>query len=240
MPLRAAVLVVFLSACGSPDSLSSLNGASLWVSITRTATWVSSVSAGLELTQGQCPTLAASADLNGNPIPLVTEGGRTSGSYYFVPTSNCASPSFWYEASGSDGGIAASGPMALTIKDPTATFELRSDDALVLNIEPVSAASRRAGDRLIFSITRPFDTVDSPALTFRREGEAAHVVNTAYEFPQLQGGQIVSTIPSTGPGRYEWFASVSARVGPSGCSGISVCQPLFLQVSGTGFLTVDP
>jgi len=136
--------VAIASACSSP--LASLAGGELSLGIKRFA-GVNAVEVWLSPPSGSCPTLSATASVNGMSIPQEEKGGTKTGSFYFIPTTSCRAASYVFRAGINSGSIAVDGPMALTLDDGATTIELGSEDALRLVPQLVPATTRRGATR---------------------------------------------------------------------------------------------
>lgn len=232
--------LVFALACGG-SPLSTQSEATLSIFMRRNSTSVSSVTVSLEPASGNCPTLSATADLNGTAVPLSKPGGMMGGSFYFIPTSTCVTPAFSYTSGIDPGEIPAGGPMTLTIKDSSATVVAQSNDALSVDVRAVPAATRVGGDPLVFEVTRPVLGLEAASLSFRRDDLADLVSPSMYDRAKVvDGGTLVASVPTAGPGTYTWFLGTRFRVEGTSCVGIAVCGPVWLELDTKGTFTVPP
>lgn len=239
LPLISLTVILGV-ACGASSPLSTLTGTELSIFMRRTSTFVGAVTVSLAPPSGDCPTLSATADLNGTTLPLSKPGGMEGGSFYFIPTSTCVAPAFSYVSGIDSGEIPAGGPMTLTISDSSATMVVKSDDALVFDVRAVPAATRVGGAPLVFEVTRPVQDLEPSSLSFRREGQSDLVPGTSYDSPRVDGGTLVASVPDAGPGNYTWFLGIRAKVAATSCSGVAVCHPLWMELSSQGTFTVSP
>lgn len=231
--LPVVVMVVALCGCGS-NSLSNLASGELSLGIQR-FTEVNTVSVVLQPAGDVCPTLLATATINGAHITQEEGGGSKPGSFYFIPTSTCTAARYVYQGATATQRIATGGPLTLTIQDNTATFELRSDDALVVVPQAVPATTRRGGEQIRFTLSRPVLSLETAQLSFRKQG----VSDASYASAMLDGMSVTAPIPNDGPGTYTWFLSVSALVAPTSCTGIAKCN-IWLETTAEGDFTVSP
>ncbi len=231
---------VLAVACGG-SPLSTQSGAELSIFMSRTSTFVASLTVSLADPSGSCPTLSATADLNGTAVPLTKPGGMKGGSFFFIPTSTCVAPGFSFTSGVDPGEILAGVPMTLTIKDSSATVVAKNDDALTVDARAVPAARRVGGEPFVFELTRPVLGLETSSLSFRRDGQVELVSSSTYDQPRVvDGGTVVSTVPTAGPGSYTWFLATRFRVEGSSCVGVAVCQPVWLALSTQGTFTIDP
>ncbi|MDP3236885.1 MAG: hypothetical protein Q8N26_29085 [Myxococcales bacterium] len=194
-----------------------------------------------------CPSVDATAELNGIPLEVTDRGSQRPNSYFLIPTAPSCTPPTW-----STGGVTdrLSGPLSITITDGSNTLGLKSEKAALNNTLVLPSKTVRLSEDVIWRFTEPVMpdgngaapvNIVLPKMTMKNT-----VTNRTVDFSMRPSGQtLVGTLPTSfggtplEPGTWEVTAQAFVVAADTECVNVAQCS-VQTSVAGRDTITVTP